>query len=1404
MSLRCVVERAVQSQNDIVSDRPSGSSCCTLFCSRVALSVLRLLRLPASTGESALTMPALKALLIQAVRDWDTTGLVDGAEAHTVLTSSCEGAELEVLVQEHFVARAALQQMLSESDVKAVLVTAIPMSAEGEAQQRTGKTFLIVSLPKAIYLVDSHSHHPFKAVPSGMLRACLKSTCASKRAHVLCDWIWDDNGFLMELQCDRQLVDITAFRNKAAGAPSVSGNGAASSQEAASSPGSCRPVRQGGAVPVSCLRAVAGQDASSAAVGAASSHGDTCSAPRAPGAADLGTSSGAHWPLVVISNSALASSVGAPENHEVAHPAFVKNCPRCRWRRTGPIWQRRHAFHHPVTGQLTSPIAEKPPGMSGTWGVGCSVCANYLAQTGGTHRRKKGAFALFQVNTLTTLQGMEISRHCKSAFHIQAMAALRVVAIANLQPEATTEVDATGVSTSCMEDVPRPEKFVWAVTNCHAAGSYRDFQQFCESAELTSLLASGRNKTDSGRNTCMQLITAWGAVLSDEHRSVLSKGQRLSFSFDERDQVLVNRVRIVVCNPVVKAHEFVAGVIRDFGHSIDECADAAWESLKAMCVKFVGRRGPDGVTGPQDAACSQLLERLQAITFAGSSDGAEVAIQGIQKLRTSGRLPNLRYQFRDRPHTTRTCVKNTLSYMGEGQELLDALVSGQHSFCKRVKYSRRFQQLWKKRQQADAASSQHVEEFVQVLENLSYKECRFDHRSEPMSILCMKFRAVVGVLVELQADHKDHPADAAWAKGLLRLISGADGFNKLLKFGVDCDFAVAAGLLIRLQDKPSADISLSVSEVTECLEICHVLFREGRAFDLQDNHTYTGHLLRGFLRDSSAASSQSAASNQGGIKSFKELNIGWPTECSQEEAMAEGRRYARTLYQMAYKFMKLNYPDYNWRTKFGAFNCGPSAFPEAYRLDCLEKLAVKEGLDKAQTRWQFQQVFPHMKRLYRESDDNRQAWCKLLESVRSKDSPRKFRPDMASVVQLTLTYIGILDVTTDVERAFARIQRLEIKSRERHCHPSRLQDSLNVLLEVPSCVDALVTRTPEATRQNSSAPLLQVMWRPRLLLAKAQRKYAEFFGTKKLVCRSMEPLSLVARAKELRVRAIKISKPCGLQPGASPCKSGAPRKVPKIEMRRRWTSHVKGLVTGLKTRGGLQRSTRSPGYTARQKRAFTALAARKGRDRSEFQKAEKTTGLVRPVKPLRTVAKAKARGVKRSAASAAQSVWFESGQVAKASKLDVAVSQDKISAQILVVDDYKKCLKGGVASLHCRLHGKILAGKDAKITGGKLTGQHTSFRKPTQQILVYASSAVTKKHNSMMKELQSAPCVKFMTSEDSMLVACKNTAFSQIRWLGVKAELAAFAQRLQAAKLSSSHAVVCTATHFVECVGAVS
>ena len=207
--------------------------------------------------------------------------------------------------------------------------------------------------------------------------------------------------------------------------------------------------------------------------------------------------------------------------------------------------------------------------------------------------------------------------------------------------------------------------------------------------------------------------------------------------------------------------------------------------------------------------------------------------------------------------------------------------------------------------------------------------------------------------------------------------------------------------------------------------------------------------------------------------------------------------------------------------------------------------------------------------------------------------------------------------------------------------------------------------------------------------------------------------------------------------------------------------------------------------------------------------------MARPVKPLRTCAKAKAKakaqvkgaassqGVKRKAATAFGKAWFENGQVAKASKLDVGVSKERASAQILVVDDYDKDLNSSSISLHCHFHGKTLASKNTKIEGGKLIGKYTSFRKPSDKILLCASSAVIKKHSTLMKELEHAPCVTVVQKEEAMLKACQNLAFSQVRWLGVKAEVLSFAQRLQGTKVSSSRALACTASHFVEHVGAV-
>ena len=196
---------------------------------------------------------------------------------------------------------------------------------------------------------------------------------------------------------------------------------------------------------------------------------------------------------------------------------------------------------------------------------------------------------------------------------------------------------------------------------------------------------------------------------------------------------------------------------------------------------------------PRGAARSQvvedhvdevLLERLKKITMVGATDGCAAPIKSVQLLRER-HLPNLRYQFRDRPHTTRTCVKGVLKYMAEGRALLEALITNKGSFAKKARYSRRFQQIWVRKQvqalavaqasgaQASGALPGTEDDLLVALRDLCYAEQRFDSRSSPMSILCSRFGCVVQVLREISLDtHAAHQADAKWAKSLIALSSG--------------------------------------------------------------------------------------------------------------------------------------------------------------------------------------------------------------------------------------------------------------------------------------------------------------------------------------------------------------------------------------------------------------------------------------------------------------------------------------------------------------------------------------------------------------------------------------------------------------------------------------------------------
>ena len=61
--------------------------------------------------------------------------------------------------------------------------------------------------------------------------------------------------------------------------------------------------------------------------------------------------------------------------------------------------------------------------------------------------------------------------------------------------------------------------------------------------------------------------------------------------------------------------------------------------------------------------------------------------------------------------------------------------------------------------------------------------------------------AAIETLVEVANDPKpNHKEDAAWAKKLVRVVSGVEGFEKMLRFAVGTDFVVHVGILIRVAD----------------------------------------------------------------------------------------------------------------------------------------------------------------------------------------------------------------------------------------------------------------------------------------------------------------------------------------------------------------------------------------------------------------------------------------------------------------------------------------------------------------------------------------------------------------------------------------------------------------------------
>ena len=325
------------------------------------------------------------------------------------------------------------------------------------------------------------------------------------------------------------------------------------------------------------------------------------------------------------------------------------------------------------------------------------------------------------------------------------------------------------------------------------------------------------------------------------------------------------------------------------------------------------------------------------------------------------------------------------------------------------------------------------------------------------------------------------------------------------------------------------------------------------------------------------------------------------------------------MFHLAQGFLDANYPQHEWRTRFGIFACGPGRpSPKVCRAH-IEKFAEKQGVAQDLAHGQFVHAVVRVDTLFERLGDARLAWAAYLDESRRKGQ-KLWAASVSALMPLVLNYLGILDGSSDVERIFARMELTECKRAVGHHRPSALSDVLKVALDGPRTKEALLRTAarPRKHRCDGGTHVVESAWNCRSFVVDCQKKYAEFFGTRKLKSRSLDAVPLTTKARMLASIRPRLS-------GPSP-KSKKSKNLGRMSRRRDWEASVAALTIESAAAG------RRPQAKARKTlldvsaapepdvaRAQAYIHKRKATDAALHAAQEGAFGLAAPIKPIRAM-----------------------------------------------------------------------------------------------------------------------------------------------------------------------------------------
>ena len=149
-------------------------------------------------------------------------------------------------------------------------------------------------------------------------------------------------------------------------------------------------------------------------------------------------------------------------------------------------------------------------------------------------------------------------------------------------------------------------------------------------------------------------------------------------------------------------------------------------------------------------------------------------------------------------------------------------------------------------------------------------------------------------------------------------------------------------------------------------------------------------------------------------------------------------------------FFSYNLPQHAWRTRFEAFSLC-TEMSHTHRRTHITALAQKESVEPQRAWEQFFEALPHAMRFYKRLGDSRAAGSAYLDEFcrNPHRGLHKWRPHVDCIVPLVLTFLGIMDGSSDVERSFSQMELLECRRARRHHGEQALQDLLKIRLHIP-------------------------------------------------------------------------------------------------------------------------------------------------------------------------------------------------------------------------------------------------------------------------------------------------------------------------------------------------------------------